>query len=915
MVIAKRRNDCVDEAIKQKNEALSEIVERELSREEKDPNYEVTYTLKDLNRVKDHLDLIKHHVWIPNTLESTPRNSTKRTVQRLTPEEREQRRQRYRQRRLERQIQRENQNPVTVRLPASNSETTSPSATVGTFGTTPRHRRRSNETPQSFSQAVSPRRSPEQVTPRVVTPPNNWNQLQNIRTFYQPLDFNLINQQLAEANFSVSDSSDSSDTDTEDEMANTIIDYLENNLHNNTSLRIDPFYGDGTQDPLQWMIHFEKVARSNAWDEAKKIRKYATYLEDDAEEWHDEIVANDMADWAAWRAGFVEKYCNTRWKNKWMRELENNRQRQGETIDVYYARFKRLVKRVEIQVDQRKRLFIKGLLLHIAPLVTMQTPGTLAAALELAQAYEEGLDMVNKIEPRKQKGKKKVVESSDEEEEEEEEERKPKKTTLKKKKKETKVTFDPAHNLDDLAKKFEKMQLNLIQKMEKLTTQVNQQPNYRNRGNNRNNSSQNNWNNRNNRNNRNNNRETLEVEEESEKEEDKLLQHLLNAYDAYLGKRERDDSSDEDTPIKRPRETNIPEPKSSLSTFGLPKTTSIPVPKVVKTEITPKKKSKKKKVIKIVKGNKEKKKENATQPPLFRKKDFDIVEQLQNQPAGLSWTDALEVPSIRKSFFEALRKPKEKEIKLADQEYSLKTTALKCNVAVGVYIVPTIVDSGAAISIVTRDAMEQLGYEIEEASKSIILPATGKKTQPLGVIRDLPITIQDQTIPIDVEVIDAATYSLLLGNNWLMKANASYNWSDQELTLRWRGKTLTIPANCSKETKEEFSELIENTDEESADESNTETEESEDDDEEIIFKNTAIEDNNDGSDEDTVLVFLSEKLNKNELDIGQLNNHQQQKFNKLMERNKDLFASDVSSLGRINIIKYQIDVGEAKPMK
>ncbi|RHZ82601.1 hypothetical protein Glove_108g68 [Diversispora epigaea] len=283
MVIAKRRNDCVDEAIKQKNEALSEIVERELSREEKNPNYE-----------------------------STSRDSTRRTVPRLTPEEREQRRQLYRQRqllitpeereqrrqlyrqqreqrrqqyqqrRLERQIQRENQNPVTVRLPTSDSTTTSsPSATVGT---TPRHRRRSNETPQSFSQAVSPRRSPEQVTPRVVTPPNNWDQLQNLRTFYQPIDFNLLNQQLAEAHLTTSDSSDSSDTDTEDEMVNAVLDYLEDNFHNHTSLRIDPFYGDGTQDPLQWMLHFEKVARSNAWDEAKKIRKYATYLEDDAEE-------------------------------------------------------------------------------------------------------------------------------------------------------------------------------------------------------------------------------------------------------------------------------------------------------------------------------------------------------------------------------------------------------------------------------------------------------------------------------------------------------------------------------------------------------------------------------------------------------------------------------------------------------
>ncbi|RHZ77693.1 hypothetical protein Glove_174g13 [Diversispora epigaea] len=383
MVIAKRRNDCVDKAIKQKNEALSEIKDKPpsvtiwclLAETQKEiillmviakrrndyPNYEVTYTLKDLNRVKDHLDLIKHHVWILNALESTPRNSTRRTVHRLTLEEREQRKQRYQQRRLERQIQRENQNPVTVRLSASNSTTTSPSATVGTFGTTPRHRCRSNETPQSFSQAVSPRRSPEQVTSH----------------------FNLLNQQLAEAHLTASDSSDSSDTDTEDEMANAVLDYLEDNLHNHTSLQVDPF---GTQDPLQWMIHFEKVARSNAWNKAKKIRKYATYLEDDAEEWHDEINANDMADWAAWRAGFIEKYCNTRWKNKWLQ-----------------------------------------LLPHIAPLITMQAPATLAAALEKAQAYEEGLDMVNEIEPRKQKGKKKVIKSSDEEDEEEEEERKLKK--------------------------------------------------------------------------------------------------------------------------------------------------------------------------------------------------------------------------------------------------------------------------------------------------------------------------------------------------------------------------------------------------------------------------------------------------------------------------------------------------------
>jgi hypothetical protein len=871
-------------------------------------------------------------------------------------EEREQRRQAQQQQRLERQIRRENQqqqfeqrlrrgsqNPITVRLPVattSSSQASSSNVTAETSRPASRQRRLTNETPQSFSQVVSRRQSPEQTPPQVVTPPNNWAQLQNWFQPVQLLNFDNIHIQLEEPH---SDHSSES-SESEDEMA-AVLEYLEDNLHNNTSLRIDSFYGDGTQDPLQWISHFEKVARSNAWDENKKIRKFAVYLEEDAEEWYEDINPEDM-DWEAWKGRFKNKYCTTRWKNKWMREVENNRQRKEETIDTYYARFKRLIKRVELPVDHHKRLFIKGLLPHIAPLVSMQSPDNLAAALDLAQAYEEGLDMVNEVEPRKQK-KKKVYESSDEEEEE----KKPKKS---KKKEKAQTTFDPAHNLDDLAKKFEKMQLNLIQKMEKLTTQVNQntsnrnQPQRNNRGNRNNNSNHETrtcftcgkqghiaWDcpDRNNNSNNNSNNpahaKLVEVEEDSDKgEEDQLLQQFLEAYNAYLGKRERDDSDDEDVAIKRPREQkDTLDSKSELNTFGLPK--SKPISKTNKPEITPKKKSKKSEEIKVIKDKKGKKKEYATRPPLFRKKEFDIVEQLQSQPSGLSWADALEVPSIRKSFFEALRKPKEKEIKLADQEYSLKTTALKCNVSVGDYTVPTIVDSGAAISIITCDAMEQLGYEIEEASKSIILPATGVKTQPLGIIRDLPITIQGQTIPIDVEVIDAATYSLLLGNNWLMKANASYNWREQELTLRWRGKTLTVPANCSKETKEEFSEIKANTEEESTDESNIENETSEEnwesekdedfENEEIIFNVLKKHKSNTPEDKDeedeTVPVFLSEKLNKNDLDIGPLNIKRQQKFDQLMSRNKDLFANDVSSLGRTNITQHQIDVGDAKPIK
>lgn len=62
------RNICVDKAIEIKNQIVSEIVDREFEKSDKDPNYEHTYTLKDLNRIKDSLDQIKHHVWIRDNI-------------------------------------------------------------------------------------------------------------------------------------------------------------------------------------------------------------------------------------------------------------------------------------------------------------------------------------------------------------------------------------------------------------------------------------------------------------------------------------------------------------------------------------------------------------------------------------------------------------------------------------------------------------------------------------------------------------------------------------------------------------------------------------------------------------------------------------------------------------------------------
>ena len=101
-----------------------------------------------------------------------------------------------------------------------------------------------------------------------------------------------------------------------------------------------------------------------------------------------------------------------------------------------------MVKRADIDNDlsntQKLRYFIRGLKPEIAPIVAMTAPDNVIEALRKAQQYENGQDLINYEEPKKIVGKNTIQE-------------------------------DP---MDKLIKKFEKMQLNLAERIELLTAQV-----------------------------------------------------------------------------------------------------------------------------------------------------------------------------------------------------------------------------------------------------------------------------------------------------------------------------------------------------------------------------------------------------------------------------------------------------------
>ncbi|KAG9284069.1 hypothetical protein G9A89_022843 [Geosiphon pyriformis] len=106
-------------------------------------------------------------------------------------------------------------------------------------------------------------------------------------------------------------------------------------------------------------------------------------------------------------------------------------------------------------------------------------------------------------------------------------------------------------------------------------------------------------------------------------------------------------------------------------------------------------------------------------------------------------------------------------------------TAMYTEATVNNTPIKLILDSGSAGSIVTLQLVNQLGFKVDCAVTSQIITADGSTKLPYGEIDLFPFEI-----------------NALVGNDWLTKANATLDWTTQELLINYNGHQTKIPATC-----------------------------------------------------------------------------------------------------------------------
>ncbi|KAG9298049.1 hypothetical protein G9A89_008408 [Geosiphon pyriformis] len=123
-------------------------------------------------------------------------------------------------------------------------------------------------------------------------------------------------------------------------------------------------------------------------------------------------------------------------------------------------------------------------------------------------------------------------------------------------------------------------------------------------------------------------------------------------------------------------------------------------------------------------------------------------------------------------------------------------TAMYMEATVNNTPIKLILDSGSTGSIIMFQLVNQLGFKVDCAMMSQIIIANGCTKLPHGEINSFPFEVNGIVIPTKVLIINTIQYQALVENDWLTKANATLDWTTQELLINYNGHQARILATC-----------------------------------------------------------------------------------------------------------------------
>ena len=221
--------------------------------------------------------------------------------------------------------------------------------------------------------------------------------------------------------------------------------------------------------------------------------------------------------------------------------------------------------------------------------------------------------------------------------------------------------------------------------------------------------------------------------------------------------------------------------------------------------------------------------------------------------------------------------------------------------------VRTVIDTGASGCLISQTLLNQLNMIPQEASNVDIIGINGAKSRPIGIVRDVQISYQGTELARPtMQVMEANNYLAILGSDWLKAHKAAVDYGRKALILP--DKLLTIPLTITKERKPI---IYPETDEYEKQEIY----------EEEYYEAEMVQKAMDYTEKNIITPKQEIKGEWEELDDEQrtvpntLTKEQQRELDQLLEKYKDLFAEDMTQLGKTRLETHHIPVTMDRPIQ
>jgi hypothetical protein len=162
---------------------------------------------------------------------------------------------------------------------------------------------------------------------------------------------------------------------------------------------VPSFRGRDDEDPYEWIQVFLQAQATNGWHDDRRVPIAAGHLKDAAHDWYQADRAT-ITQWEgnaanSFKERFLAYFVTQTRRNQWTRELQNVKQKEGESVEDYSRRFRKLLNKVTqgnaLPAHYQINYYINGLSPLYVSQVILSAPADLDAAITRAKLVETGV--------------------------------------------------------------------------------------------------------------------------------------------------------------------------------------------------------------------------------------------------------------------------------------------------------------------------------------------------------------------------------------------------------------------------------------------------------------------------------------------------------------------------------------------